>query len=115
MVPFTAFDWRRVVAMLLGALALCWAAAVNGGPFLHPDSIGYVRGPDVAVMKLVGLPHEKVNVHGGAVALGHPLGASGARLVTTALSQLMKTGGKYALCTMCIGVGQGIATLIERC
>jgi len=54
MVPFTAFDWRRVVAMLLGALALCWAAAVNGGPFLHPDSIGYVRGPDVAVMKLVG-------------------------------------------------------------
>lgn len=54
MVPFPAFDWRRVVAVLLGALCLCWAAAVNGGPFLHPDSIGYVRGPDVAVMKLAG-------------------------------------------------------------
>lgn len=54
MVPFPVLDWRRAVAVLLGALALCWAAAVNGGPFLHPDSIGYVRGPDVAVMKLAG-------------------------------------------------------------
>ena len=54
MVSFPVFDWRRSVAVILGALALCWAAAVNGGPFLHPDSIGYVRGPDVAVMKLAG-------------------------------------------------------------
>ena len=56
----------------------------------------------------------KVNVNGGAVAIGHPLGASGARLVTTALYQLQRTKGRYALCTMCIGVGQGIATIIER-
>jgi 3-oxoadipyl-CoA thiolase len=55
-----------------------------------------------------------VNPNGGAIALGHPLGASGARLVTTALYQLQRTGGKYALCTMCIGVGQGIAMIIER-
>jgi len=57
-------------------------------------------------------PH--VNPNGGAIALGHPLGASGARLVTTALYQLRRTGGRYALCTMCIGVGQGIALVIER-
>ncbi len=55
-----------------------------------------------------------VNPNGGAIALGHPLGASGARLVTTAVNQLHRTGGRYALCTMCIGVGQGIAILIER-
>jgi acetyl-CoA acetyltransferase len=54
-----------------------------------------------------------VNPNGGAIALGHPLGASGARLVTTALYQLLRTGGKYAMCTMCIGVGQGIAMIIE--
>lgn len=57
---------------------------------------------------------EKVNPNGGAIALGHPLGASGARLVTTALNQLEQTGGKYALCSMCIGVGQGIALIIEK-
>jgi acetyl-CoA acyltransferase len=56
----------------------------------------------------------RVNPNGGAIALGHPLGASGARLVTTALYQLRRTGGRYALCTMCIGVGQGIAIIIER-
>jgi acetyl-CoA acyltransferase len=55
-----------------------------------------------------------VNPNGGAIALGHPLGASGARLVTTALYQLQRTGGRYALCTMCIGVGQGIALIVER-
>jgi acetyl-CoA acetyltransferase len=55
-----------------------------------------------------------VNPNGGAIALGHPLGASGARLVTTALYQLQRTGGRYALCTICIGVGQGIALIIER-
>ena len=57
-------------------------------------------------------PH--VNPNGGAIALGHPLGASGARLVTTALYQLQRTGGRHALCTMCIGVGQGIAMIIRR-
>jgi len=60
-----------------------------------------------------GAPH--VNPNGGAIAIGHPLGASGARLLTTAMYQLQATKGRYALCTMCIGVGQGIATIIERC
>jgi acetyl-CoA acyltransferase len=58
---------------------------------------------------------EHVNPNGGAIAIGHPLGASGARLITTAMYQLHVTKGRYALCTMCIGVGQGIATIIERC
>jgi 3-oxoadipyl-CoA thiolase len=70
----------------------------------------------LAVTRDLGLPDDAahVNPNGGAIAIGHPLGASGARLVTTAVYQLKKTGGKYALCTMCIGVGQGIATAIER-
>ena len=71
----------------------------------------------LAVTRDLGLPDdaEQVNPNGGAIAIGHPLGASGARLITTAISQLHKTGGRYALCTMCIGVGQGIATVLERC
>ncbi len=70
----------------------------------------------LAVLREMGVPDdaEHVNPNGGAIALGHPLGASGARLVTTAMYQLQRTGGKYALCTMCIGVGQGIALAIER-
>jgi acetyl-CoA acetyltransferase len=56
----------------------------------------------------------RVNPNGGAIALGHPLGMSGARLVTTAMYQLQRSGGRFALCTMCIGVGQGIAMVIER-
>jgi acetyl-CoA acyltransferase len=56
----------------------------------------------------------RVNPNGGAIALGHPLGMSGARLLLTALRELEATGGRYALCTMCIGVGQGMATVIER-
>ena len=70
----------------------------------------------LAVLRLLGLPDddERVNAWGGAIALGHPLGASGARLVTTAVNRLHTTGGRYALCTMCIGVGQGIALVIER-
>ena len=55
-----------------------------------------------------------VNPNGGAIAIGHPLGASGARLVLAAVNQLHRTGGRYALCTMCIGVGQGIALIVER-
>jgi acetyl-CoA acyltransferase len=71
----------------------------------------------LAVMRDLGLPDEAdhVNPNGGAIAIGHPLGASGARLVTTAVYELEKIGGRYALCTMCIGVGQGIATILERC
>jgi acetyl-CoA acyltransferase len=70
----------------------------------------------LAVMRQLGLPDDAphVNPNGGAIALGHPLGASGARLVTTAINQLEAIGGRYALCTMCIGVGQGIAVIIER-
>jgi acetyl-CoA acetyltransferase len=70
----------------------------------------------VAVLRELGLPEDAqhVNPNGGAIAIGHPLGASGARLATTAVHQLRRTGGRYALCTMCIGVGQGIATVLER-
>ena len=70
----------------------------------------------LAVLRQLGLQDDdpRVNPNGGAIALGHPLGASGARLVTTAVNQLHRTGGRYALCTMCIGVGQGIALVIER-
>ncbi len=62
----------------------------------------------------LGLDQEKVNVNGGAIAIGHPLGCSGARLVTTLLHELERRDGHYGLATMCIGVGQGIATVIER-
>jgi 3-oxoadipyl-CoA thiolase len=70
----------------------------------------------LAVLRLLGVADDdpRVNPNGGAIALGHPLGMSGARLVTTALYQLQRTQGRYALCTMCIGVGQGIAIAIER-
>ena len=70
----------------------------------------------LAVLRQLGLSDdaENVNPNGGAIALGHPLGASGGRLMITALNQLEATGGKRALCTMCIGVGQGIALAFER-
>ena len=70
----------------------------------------------LAVLRDLGLPDdaEHINPNGGAITIGHPLGASGARLLTTAAYQLRRTGGRYALCTMCIGVGQGIAMIIER-
>jgi acetyl-CoA acyltransferase len=70
----------------------------------------------LAVLRTLGLRDDdpRVNPNGGAIALGHPLGASGARLITTALYQLERTNGRFALCTMCIGVGQGIALVIER-
>ena len=71
----------------------------------------------LAVTRELGLPDDAqhVNPNGGAIAIGHPLGASGARLATTAMYQLQVIKGRYALCTMCIGVGQGIAAIIERC
>jgi len=70
----------------------------------------------LAVLRDLGLPDDAthVNPNGGAIAIGHPLGASGARLVATAINQLRRTGGRYALCTMCIGVGQGSAVILER-
>jgi acetyl-CoA acetyltransferase len=70
----------------------------------------------IAVLRDLGLADDdpRVNPNGGAIALGHPLGASGGRLAMTAVHQLHRTGGRYALCTMCIGVGQGIALVLER-
>jgi acetyl-CoA acyltransferase len=70
----------------------------------------------LATLRLLGVADDdpRVNPNGGAIALGHPLGASGARLIMTAVNQLHRTGGQYALCTMCIGVGQGIATIVQR-
>jgi acetyl-CoA acetyltransferase len=70
----------------------------------------------LATLRDLGLPDDAahVNPNGGAIAMGHPLGMSGARLVTTAAYQLHRQGGRYALCTMCIGVGQGIALILER-
>jgi 3-oxoadipyl-CoA thiolase len=68
----------------------------------------------IVCIKELGLDAERVNVNGGAIALGHPLGSSGARLVTLLVHELRRTGGRYGLATMCIGVGQGIATIVER-
>jgi acetyl-CoA acetyltransferase family protein len=70
----------------------------------------------VAVLRELGVPEDAphVNPNGGAIALGHPLGATGARLVTTAIYQLARTGGRRALCTMCVGVGQGVSVIVER-
>jgi acetyl-CoA acetyltransferase len=71
----------------------------------------------LAVIRELGLPDDaaQVNPNGGAIAIGHPLGASGARLATAAVNQLERIQGRYALCTMCVGVGQGIALILERC
>jgi len=70
----------------------------------------------LAVLRTLGLADDeaRVNPNGGAIAMGHPLGMSGARLITTALYELQRRQARYALCTMCIGVGQGIAIIIER-
>ena len=65
-------------------------------------------------MRELGLEHETLNVNGGAIALGHPLGCSGARLIGTLAHELRRRGGRYGLATMCIGVGQGMATVIEN-
>jgi acetyl-CoA acetyltransferase len=67
----------------------------------------------IACIRDLELDPAKVNVHGGAIALGHPLGASGARILTTLVHALRRTGGRYGLATMCIGVGQGIAMVVE--
>ena len=68
----------------------------------------------LAVVQELGLDEEKVNVNGGAIALGHPLGMSGARLVVSLLHELRRRGGRYGLATLCVGVGQGVAALFER-
>jgi acetyl-CoA acetyltransferase family protein len=68
----------------------------------------------LASLRLLALDPELVNVNGGAIAIGHPLGASGARILVTLVHELMRRGGRYGLATMCIGVGQGISTVVER-
>ena len=68
----------------------------------------------LASMRELGIPHEKLNVNGGAIALGHPLGSSGARLVTTLVWEMRRRGLKRGAATMCIGVGQGLAMVVER-
>jgi acetyl-CoA C-acetyltransferase len=69
----------------------------------------------LAAMKELGLPHEKVNVHGGAVALGHPIGASGARILVTLLHALGRRQGKVGIASLCIGGGEAVALAVERC
>jgi len=93
--------------------------ALTGLSLAHMDVIELneaFAAQGLAVLRLLGLQDDdpRVNAWGGAIALGHPLGASGARLATTAVNRLHATGGRYALCTMCIGVGQGIALVLER-
>jgi acetyl-CoA acetyltransferase len=68
----------------------------------------------MATVRLLGLDPDKVNVNGGAIALGHPLGASGARILVTLIHELVRRQGRFGLATMCIGVGQGISTVVER-
>lgn len=68
----------------------------------------------LAVIRSLGISEEKVNLHGGAIALGHPLGCSGARILTTLLNVLERTGGRFGVATLCVGVGQGVATVVER-
>jgi acetyl-CoA acyltransferase len=69
----------------------------------------------LAVLKLLGIGPEKVNTRGGAIAIGHPLGASGARIVSTLLNRMRDSHARYGLATMCIGQGQGVATIFESC
>ena len=98
---------RSVTRMGYGAMQLA-GPGVFGPPKDRHEALAVLRElriPDDA-------PH--VNPNGGAIALGHPLGASGARLITAAILQLRRVEGHYALCTMCIGVGQGIAMILER-
>ena len=68
----------------------------------------------LAVIDELGVPEEKINVNGGAIALGHPLGCSGARIMTTLLYEMKRRNSKRGLATLCVGVGQGVATLVER-
>jgi acetyl-CoA acetyltransferase len=101
------------------APATCKVLALTGLTLADIDVIELneaFAAQGLAVLRDLGIADDdpRVNPNGGAIALGHPLGASGARLVTTAINQLERSGGRYALCTMCIGVGQGIALVVER-
>jgi acetyl-CoA acyltransferase len=119
---FVSFASRGVPPeiMGIGPIEAIPAALRNAG--LSLSDIDWIElneafaAQGLAVLRDLGLKDDdaRVNPNGGAIALGHPLGASGARLATTAVNQLQKTRGRYALCTMCIGVGQGIALMVER-
>jgi len=82
----------------------------------RPSFLGIERASADAAICVAGIPFDdsRVNPNGGAIAIGHPLGASGPRIALTAARQLERTGGRYALVAMCVGVGQGIAAVIER-
>ena len=122
---------RPLARVIVGAVAGVDPAVMGLGPIpasrkaleragLTSDDLDLVElneafaAQSLPCMRELGLDHARVNVNGGAIALGHPLGASGARLVTTLTHELGRRGGRYGLATMCIGVGQGIATVIER-
>lgn len=108
-------DWTR---MGMGPIPASAKALERAG--IEAKDLDYIElneafaAQSLYVLKETGWPQEKVNVHGGAIALGHPLGASGARILTTLINVMEKHGGKKGLATMCIGTGQGIATVIER-
>ena len=92
----------------------------SSGPGLGVDDLDLIElneafaSQSLVCIDELGLDPAKVNVNGGAIALGHPLGMSGGRLITMLTHELRRTGGRYGLATMCIGVGQGIATIVER-
>ena len=108
----TSGGWSQVHA-LVGAL---WRSRASRPAAALSSLNEAFAAQRLAVLRDLGIVDDdaRVNPNGGAIALGHPLGASGARLATTALNQLETIGGRYGLCTMCIGVGQGIALVIER-
>jgi acetyl-CoA acetyltransferase family protein len=114
----TAVAGVEPVAMGLGPIAATRKALARAG--LTIADLGLVElneafaSQSLACIAELGLDPTKVNVNGGAIALGHPLGASGAKILTTLVHELRRRGGRYGLATMCIGVGQGIATVVER-
>ena len=105
-------------AMGIGPVPASEKAMKRAG--IGPDDVDLVEineafaSQTVASIRLLEIDQERVNVNGGAIAIGHPLGASGARILTTLTHELVRRGGRYGLATMCIGVGQGISTVIER-
>ncbi|RDU35795.1 3-oxoadipyl-CoA thiolase [Neobacillus piezotolerans] len=104
--------------MGLGPIAAVRKALQRAG--LHPEDIGLCElneafaSQSLACIKEMGIDPEKINVNGGAIAFGHPLGASGARILTTLVHEMKRRGTRYGLATMCVGVGQGIASIVER-
>jgi len=126
-----AHDAQPLARIVVGAVAGVDPAVMGLGPIpasrkaleragLTTDDLDLIElneafaAQSIPCMRELGLDDERVNVNGGAIALGHPLGASGARLVTTLTHELGRRSGRYGLATMCIGVGQGIAAVIER-